>query len=274
MVFLKNVKILLYKLLEFCLKGTNFSLDEKVSKKTISKFFYLIHQGFKPVKLIRVGGNKDGGYLIPDDFSEIDFCFSPGVSDTIHFEEDIIKRGVHCYLADNSIVNPPIDSNKVKFIKKHIGVLDDESYMTMNTWMNMYSSQLTGKGILQMDIESNEYSAILSMSVHNLLKFKYLIIEFHNLHHLKNPTGFNIIYSTFTKILEHFNIVHIHPNNYRSPVDVYEYKIPPFMEFTFMNKGCNSFEESFFSFPHHLDCKNIPRLDDVMLPDCWFRVQD
>jgi hypothetical protein len=34
--------------------------------------------------LVRLGGPKDGGYLVPDDLDGIAFCFSPGVSDSCH----------------------------------------------------------------------------------------------------------------------------------------------------------------------------------------------
>ena len=44
-----------------------------------------------PVKteheLIRIGGSKDGGYLVPNDLSGIQACFSPGVSDLADFKK-------------------------------------------------------------------------------------------------------------------------------------------------------------------------------------------
>jgi hypothetical protein len=175
-------------------------------------------------------------------------------------------------LADNTVENPPIDSKKITFIKKNIGLVDNESHITMDSWMNMYCSKFDGKGILQMDIESSEYSAILSMSIHNMLKFKYIIVEFHDLNHLKNSIGYNIIYSTFTKILAHYNIVHIHPNNSSLPVSIYEYQVPPVMEFTFMNKSFVIQEKESNSFPHELDAKNITHLEDVVLPNCWCQI--
>jgi hypothetical protein len=41
-----------------------------------------------PVKfnLLRIGGDSDGGYLVPDDLENISSCFSPGVSDIFNFE--------------------------------------------------------------------------------------------------------------------------------------------------------------------------------------------
>ena len=36
--------------------------------------------------LIRIGGGRDGGYLLPDDLKGIQYCFSPGVGGLADFE--------------------------------------------------------------------------------------------------------------------------------------------------------------------------------------------
>jgi hypothetical protein len=51
-------------------------------------------------QLIRIGGEDDGGYLVPDDLQGIEYCFSPGVGKTSKFEKDLSNRGIHSFLAD------------------------------------------------------------------------------------------------------------------------------------------------------------------------------
>ena len=68
--------------------------------------------------LIRVGGNNDGGYLIPNDIENIDACFSPGVSNVANFENDLTKLGIPCFLADFSVENPPFQNPLFDFEKK------------------------------------------------------------------------------------------------------------------------------------------------------------
>jgi hypothetical protein len=89
----------------------------------------------KPVEtnheLIRVGGDGDGGYLIPNDLTGIDACFSPGVAATSDFENDLAARGVRCFLADFSVDGPPVDNPLFDFEKKYIGVDDDETFITL-----------------------------------------------------------------------------------------------------------------------------------------------
>ena len=53
----------------------------------------------RPVKtkfnLIRIGGAKDGGYLLPADLDGIAACFSPGVADTANFETELLMALTH-----------------------------------------------------------------------------------------------------------------------------------------------------------------------------------
>lgn len=43
--------------------------------------------------LIRIGGEGDGGYLVPDDLGGINSCFSPGVSFVADFELALAQGG-------------------------------------------------------------------------------------------------------------------------------------------------------------------------------------
>lgn len=52
-----------------------------------------VHTGYD---LVRIGGEGDGGYLVPDDFEGMKTCFSPGVSFVSDFEEHIARNyGIH-----------------------------------------------------------------------------------------------------------------------------------------------------------------------------------
>lgn len=54
-----------------------------------------------PVPLMRLGGNWDGGYLLPDDLKDIAACFSPGVSNTKRFEDELLDRyGIPSHMCD------------------------------------------------------------------------------------------------------------------------------------------------------------------------------
>ena len=60
--------------------------------------------------LVRIGGDGDGGYLVPDDLAGISALFSPGVAETADFEAEFARRNVPCFLADYSVEGPPVSS--------------------------------------------------------------------------------------------------------------------------------------------------------------------
>ena len=71
-------------------------------------------------ELIRIGGDGDGGYLIPDDLGGIEYCFSPGVSNKCSFEEHLANLGIRSFLADYSVTAPPLARPEFTFDKKFL----------------------------------------------------------------------------------------------------------------------------------------------------------
>ena len=69
-----------------------------------------------PVKtdydLVRIGSENDGGYLVPDDLNDLQYCFSPGVSVNSDFEKHLYDEyKVRSFLCDFSVDKPSIDCN-------------------------------------------------------------------------------------------------------------------------------------------------------------------
>src|SRR5207249_757541 len=111
-------------------------------------------------ELVRIGGPGDGGYLVPDDLRGIEYCFSPGVAKTAQFESELALRGVRSFLADHSVDGPPVQSQMFHFTKKYLGATNDDTFMTLESWMEASLPSYKGDLILQMDIEGSEYDVI------------------------------------------------------------------------------------------------------------------
>lgn len=220
-------------------------------------------------ELIRIGGQGDGGYLIPDDLEGIEYCFSPGVSTESGFENYLADLGIKSFLADYSVDEPPISRMEFSFEKKFLGSLDSENFFTLTTWKDKYIKDYTGDLILQMDIEGCEYEVILSTPDALLNQFRIMVIEFHSLDQLFDPFVFSAWSATFEKILRYFHVAHIHPNNYADCVKVGKVEIPRVLEFTFINKRRVGSTRPQEVFPHRLDARNNMEASDVFLPKCW-----
>jgi len=219
--------------------------------------------------LIRLGGDSDGGYLIPNDLDGISGCFSPGVGYSASFEYDMASFGVNCFIADYSVDALPISNQLFHFEKKFIGLKNDFMYMTLDDWV-MRNTDDNQELILQMDIEGAEYESILFTSDNTLKKFRIICIEFHNLHLICEKSGFDLIHTTFQKLLKYFDVVHLHPNNNVGFVKYEGVIIPEVIEFTFIRKDRVKHRTSVLQLPHPLDRKNNPDSPDFVIPKYWY----
>lgn len=220
--------------------------------------------------LLRIGSDSDGGYLVPDDLDGIHELFSPGVAETASFEADLADRGITPFLADYSVAAPPASASQFDFTKRFIGTRDDDMYMRLVDWVAS-KSRSEGDLILQMDIEGAEWPVLLDLDEAMLQRFRILVIEFHDLDLLFVPPVFALYRAVFDRLLRHFVIVHIHPNN-AGPVErVDDLEIPTIMEFTLIRRDRVTERHPVSGMPNPLDAPCLPSLRDVALPTVWWR---
>ena len=115
-------------------------------------------------ELIRLGEDRDGGYLVPDDLDGIRACFSPGVDLASHFERDCIQRGIRVHLADASVDGPGPEllshEKDYTFRKAFVGPCSQgEALISLADWVN---AEAPGEDelMLQMDIEGAEFQVL------------------------------------------------------------------------------------------------------------------
>jgi hypothetical protein len=228
----------------------------------------------RPVKtkypLIRIGGDNDGGYLLPDDLSGIATCFSPGVDVTAKFEIDLCKRGIGSHLADASVDGAPTGFTPLSFTKKYLDGINTDDYMTLEYWVKR-EAPMTGDLILQMDIEGGEYPTIIATPIDILRRFRIIAIEIHNAQHwFNNPIAWDVAQTFFTKLLQDFHVVHNHPNNNCPFIDVDEILIPTVFELTLLRKDRAAPKGYCDQFPHPLDQPNVLDKPDRPLPPTMY----
>ena len=219
--------------------------------------------------LIRIGSINDGGYIVPNVLEDIKFCYSAGVGFNYDFEFELAKKGIKCFMADYSINEIKKNSNLI-FDKIFIRGNSYGKYLTIEDWILKKEVDPSAGSILKIDVEGDEYKILNSVNKDFFLKFKIIIIEFHNLHYLFNEKFFFSFHDIIEKIINNFYCVHVHPNN---DVDFIKKKenitIPPVMEFTFINKKNLKINNQKLFFPNKLDSDNNPDKRSIVLPECW-----
>tara|TARA_B100000579_G_scaffold427862_1_gene437114 strand:- start:2587 stop:3393 length:807 start_codon:yes stop_codon:yes gene_type:complete len=257
-------------------KLCNYLLNKNIftSKKTpnikIKELISLVYPKKLSVENIRIGGKNDGGYIIPNDFNQIKYCFSPGVGNLSNFENDLAKKNIKSFLADYS-VNPNFNNSHIDFEKKYLGPITDENYISLKDWMiSKIDYEQTTDLILQVDIEGDEYDVLSSVDLNTLRKFRIILIEFHNLHYMFDEFFFQKIFKVFKLLSKNYYCSHIHPNNDVDFISKHkEIIIPPVLEFSFLRKDRAKILSNKLEFPNKLDNPNNPNKRDIVLPKCW-----
>lgn len=244
-----------------------FPASSKNELKEVISLMHPIKSGFD---LIRIGGNNDGGYLVPNDLNGVAACFSPGVDNTASFEEEFIKiTGAPCFLADFSVDQSPVLSPQISFQKKFLGTKNTDKFIRLETWVEENSQSESADYLLQMDIEGAEFEVILDTPNAILNRFRIIVLELHNMDRMFGRKYLNLVERTMRKLGENFDVVHLHPNNGRRFFSRGEICIPKVIEMTLLRKD-RVLEHGYISgLPHPLDQPNVVHNPDYPIPNCW-----
>lgn len=252
----------------FFLKNSIFIGRYRYSKvDELLKKIKIIDSGHE---LVRVGREGDGGYLVPNILSSIEYSFSPGVGNSISFDNDLKKYNIKSFLLDGTI-----DSiEDFDFIKKNINSYNDKNNITLDKFLDLkLQSKSNNKLILQMDVEGAEIEMLYSTSIETLCRFKIIIIEFHHFFEIITPMGLKVYNDIFDKLLINHRIVHIHPNNQDGiTLNINNYKISNGYNFTFINKkDCKFMKKINYELPHKLDFRSNANLPEVKIPEIFYK---
>lgn len=171
-------------------------------------------------KLLKIGGNEDGAYFIPDDLDGINLCVSPGVSTYKHFEDHLaFSYGIFSVLCDPTIqedeLRTPLIKDKQFLVRKWACSQDEPGRISLDTLTLKYFDSLNSDRILQIDIEGSEYECISHCSLDVLQSFRIIAIELHGLEALLCP--WKKRYREIIKLVEvfrpYFTCIYAHGNN-------------------------------------------------------------
>jgi hypothetical protein len=248
------------------------SMSVGVQASELRSAINLIQPKPSPVPLVRIGGNGDGGYLVPNDLEGIAACFSPGVAESADFELALAEKGIRSFMADYSVEGAPVLNDLFDFEKLYLAThIVAGKFIRLDEWITV-KKQEKGDLVLQMDIEGNEWPILADVSSETLSRFRIIVLELHGLDNLlTNPLGINIFNSVFRKLNEQFSVVHLHANNCSGALTYQGVEIPRVLEVTLIRKDrYQKYTQVFEStIPHALDVPNVPGRKELSLSRDW-----
>lgn len=192
--------------------------------------------------LERIGNPGDGGYVLPKDLADIEFCISPGCNKVWDFEKDIYKLyGIKSILIDKQEMKPFDLVAPHVFEPYWLGTVDEYETRTIDHFVKLADSMsgIMKDYLLQMDIEGAEWKVLEATTVKSLKRFRIMVIEFHNFRFLRNNLYFQTIFKPiFAKILQNHAVVNINGNN-NCPLwslGTLPFDFPDVLEITFLRR--------------------------------------
>jgi hypothetical protein len=249
-------------------------IDKPAASSSVLTFLEQFRSRLVAVDLIRLGGKSDGGYLVPNDLEGVKYCFSPGVDVKATFEKELAEKyGIRSFMADASVSEPPLDSDYFEFDPKFLGSRNDDTFITLSSWIDQKVGADDHDMLLQMDIEGAEYEVFVETPMDVLSRFRIMILEFHDLERLFDQKMLPLLSAVFSKLARNFSIAHVHPNNCRGVISRDGVDVPRVIEVSFIRNdriaGIRSDQP--ISLPHPLDEMCCPDRQDVVMPAVWWR---
>ncbi|MDR2666722.1 MAG: FkbM family methyltransferase, partial [Holosporales bacterium] len=142
----------------------------------------------KPMKAVgenkvRMGWDKDGGYVMLDPGSPADggIVYSFGVSSYDPWSSDMAHRGFSVYQYDGTIESPPETGHNMYFFKYNItgDIVPQPGHKNIKTIFSDLGHDKNNDIILNVDIEGAEWDFFKNISTLEILKFRQIIVEFH-----------------------------------------------------------------------------------------------
>jgi hypothetical protein len=220
------------------------------------------------MELHRIGSPADGGYISPSpSFSQA--CFSAGVETNVDFELEIAQLGIKTYMIDHSISLPPVDYELFHFTKKALSGKSSESdnLVLLDHWINEKEPN-THDLIIKIDIEGSEWDVLEKVPTSTLSKTKILIVEFHWMAAVKHKQALSKIRLLLEKLLDTFDLIHVHPNNCARDIEIFNTTVPEVFEATFVQKSFNQPGDTVYS-GLKLDSDNSHWSPSITLADYW-----
>lgn len=250
----------------------NFGLPPSQFQTQDAEINHIIKQ-LKPYNsghsLLRLGPNGDGGYLVPDDLTGIEACYSPGIGQVMGFEEDCLKHGMRVFVADKSVEGIAKIPTEFNYSAKYLGKETEGDFVSLQDWVNSTFTTDSKDLLLQMDIEGFEYDTLTGVPQALLNRFRILVLELHFLELMVYKPTFDKIASIIKLLTTNHTVVHLHPNNCCGTFEKDMLSIPRTLEVTLLRNDRLLERKPVSLFPHHLDKENTPK-PPLVLPYSWY----
>ena len=221
----------------------------------------------------------DGGYILADlpGVKPYDLIISCGIANEDSFTRDATQKYKCTSLGfDGTITEYPhefiVPEYPITFHRKNIAATNSADTTNLTEYLRTHRDIL-----VKMDIESHEYKWLLGLSDTELRSIKQITLEIHQYTYdiIHKPTGQSVSHIRFQdklralqKIARNFVLIHAHPNNNGTILNIDGHPISDLVELTYVRR--NEFKSQTGLIPSTeplpvlgLDFPNVPDKPDI-----------
>jgi hypothetical protein len=216
--------------------------------------------------LVRVGGYKDGAYVMADTFASADAAASLGVGADVSWDCAIADRGIPIWQYDHSVEQPErCKGPGFTFDKRKVVVeARAKEELTLKEIFEIEGLRDKRNIILKIDIEGDEWMVLETLPHRYLSRVNQLIVEFHNFQNAWHPEWSARAQGVLRCLRTVFTPVHLHGNNCGGFCQLGGLTFPRAVEVSFVKSSENLFGQPIQFIPHaELDAPNNPDFADL-----------
>jgi hypothetical protein len=218
------------------------------------------------IEKIRIGRERDGGYILADVPSNCD-VMSFGICGDVAFEKQMAEMGHKTiYMYDHTIPGLPEDNRAFVFNK--IGICPEGSIssdlLPITTLIEMIPNP-TERMILKVDVEGCEWDVFATMPTETLAKFDQIVVELHWFRNLIDPDFAQTVIRALKNINSQFTLFHVHANNHCDLHIIGGFAVADVIEVSYIRTSLVERRRSGTIYPTGIDNANYPRASDLPL---------
>lgn len=246
---------------------TNGSLTRHVTQDEILSTLRLLRPWtMRRNDKVRLGGEADGGYVVPRAILASDAVISMGIGHDASFDLHLAEQGISVLALDHTIPRFPGNHKNVEFIKRGWGPRTSGRFLALRDARALLKKRPTARLSLKFDVEGAEYGALSTTSSRELSFFDVVVGEFHRLDDLADRRSHAKMRGVFLRLDRTHCPVHLHANNYGGISFVEGVPIPKVIEVTYLRRSLDVFERhSEEPIPGPLDRPNREGVPDICL---------
>jgi hypothetical protein len=244
----------------------NISFNDVAAQDRARHIIELITPKTPNLPLVRLGSERDGGYVMINDFSSQDTILSFGIENNIDIETELSKVVKEVHMYDGTIDGLPYTLDNGVFFKEMLS----EKPGTGLADLKKAISRASGENIvIKCDIEGSEWKLFANAKIEDLRKVRQIVIEFHWTERILSDEFYGVVKNTLEKLYSTHQPVNVHENNYSRAHNFGEIILPSVLEVTYANRDYYSFSDYDSSKYYDLNKTNCKEGLDLFWSKPW-----